>query len=409
MKTKPGKIISFLFLFLFTIALMVWLFSLKKPAVQIIEFEAYGSSMLVPVQIGGKSYNMIFDTGASTIVSPTIAAELGLETIDSVKTSDYYGNLSTKPVALLPEMTIGGMKFSDIKVDVMRPIQSFMICDVPVDGYIGLDIFSNMVIQFDLKAEQILVSNTVGKLLNRKKTKAFSFTNASKRTPRFPIFFSINNSNEHVIFDTGSSNYMYRLHNDVFEQMLDSGLITNQHIVDTINIESGDGRGLFGEQKDSIAYEVKFDSIDFLGIRLYNCKATTYTGPLGSVWGSPVLRLGKITVDNLNQHIYFEPYKNKKSFNLDPLLGFTLGKGKNKTWEVRQVIPGSVAAIKGIEKNYRYIKLNNLDLDSLSDCEMLTMNWQYEYTRDTVRCVFLNRDLDSIKVEFLKTEFVEDE
>lgn len=209
------------------------------------------------------------------------------------------------------------------------------------------------------------------------------------------------NAKERVLFDTGSSNYLYRLNTSIFHKMLKDEHLSSRNIIDTISSEFN-GRGLFGKQNDNFNYCVAIDSIEIMGKIIANYHAYTYgSRSQHSILGAPILGLGTVTIDNINSKIYFEPYV-KGSTDLSPKQGFkTQSNSENKSI-VKYVVAGSFAEKNGVKKGQRYIKLNNTYLDSLSLCDKLTYNWQNEYDKDIVECVFLDFDNNEFDITFIK-------
>lgn len=90
----------------------------------------------VQVSINGKSYNFLFDTGAPTVISTAVYAELGLEKKHKSTVKDSQKNKHEQIFTVLPEMTVDKVVFKDVGVVVMDFSVSELSC-FKIDGILG--------------------------------------------------------------------------------------------------------------------------------------------------------------------------------------------------------------------------------------------------------------------------------
>ncbi|MCS3529264.1 aspartyl protease family protein [Chryseobacterium sp. JUb7] len=90
----------------------------------------------VKVNINGKSYNFLFDTGAPTVISNAVYTELGLEKKHKSKIKDSQKNKQSQIFTELPEMIVDQVIFKNIGVVVMDFTVSELGC-FKVDGILG--------------------------------------------------------------------------------------------------------------------------------------------------------------------------------------------------------------------------------------------------------------------------------
>src|SRR5690554_5461706 len=124
-----------------------------------VEVEVYRHSLVVPVQIGGKTYSFQLDTGAPGSISEALYSELGLSSIDSSPSMDYYGNQRWVHNTVIPKVQIGNTIFSDINVGIVDPIQNFLSCDKTIGGYLGSLFFKDKILMIDLLGKEIVITN----------------------------------------------------------------------------------------------------------------------------------------------------------------------------------------------------------------------------------------------------------
>ncbi|NML71734.1 clan AA aspartic protease [Chryseobacterium sp. RP-3-3] len=90
----------------------------------------------VQVMINGKSYNFLFDTGAPTVISTAVYAELGLEKKHKSTVKDSQKNKHEQIFTILPEMTVDKAVFKDVGAVVMDFSVSELSC-FRIDGILG--------------------------------------------------------------------------------------------------------------------------------------------------------------------------------------------------------------------------------------------------------------------------------
>lgn len=392
--------LKFLFYTLVSLVLFTkWSNVSKSVHVESIDCHIFREVIIVPIIINNKEYNFKYDTGAPTSISKELFSELNLSIIDTVNAIDYYGNKSTILTSIIPELSIGGIRLKDKKVSVLRPIQDLKHCGIKVDGHLGNDILLNKVVHIDIKNDLFQISNSIEPFTGNKSKKGINFTKGTGGQPYIEISFTGKNAKERVLFDTGSSNYLYRLNTSILYKMLENKHLSYRNIIDTIS-SSFNGRGLFGKQKDKFNYRVLIDSIEVMGKSIVNYYAKTFSSlSQHSIVGAPILGLGSVTIDNISSKLYFRPY-DKAPADLSPKLGFTVQVNSENKTIVTNVLTGSFAEKNGIKKGQRYIKINDIDLDSLSLCDKLTYNWKIEYDKESIKCMFLDADNSEFYVTF---------
>ncbi|GGF73860.1 retroviral-like aspartic protease family protein [Wenyingzhuangia marina] len=371
----------------------------KNIHVRNIDCEIFREIIIIPVLINNKEYLFQYDTGASTSISKKLAKELNLTIKDTVNAMDYYGNVSTMTTSTLPEISIGEITLKNIQICILRPIQGLQSCGVIIDGYLGNDLLPNSTIHIDIKNKVFQVSNSAKPFIQDKSLIGVDFIK-NNGAPYIDIYFPGKNSSERVLFDTGSVNDLYRLNTIVFREMLKKGFLSPRNIIDTISSEYN-GRGLFGKQNDNFNYIVAFDSIEIMGKKIVNYKTNTFSSPANhSILGAKILSLGAVTIDYLNNKMYFETYA-REATDFSSKLGFKTNVNSDLKSIVTNVFAGSYAEKIGLKEGHQYIKINNTHFDSLSVCDKIIHDWNSEYNRDTIECVFLDFEDNEYVIRFI--------
>src|SRR5690554_4451191 len=245
-------------LLIFLVLLFIYFNSKTGNIYEKVEVEVYHHSLIVPMEIGGKTYSFHLDTGAPTSISRDLYFELCLNTTDSVPAIDYYGNQRWVLNSTIPEIQIGHATFSNIKVGIVDPVQSFLNCNKKIDGYLGSDFFRDKMLMMNLREKEIVITNNRSKLPIRRQDAIGLEFYGEQLSPLLKVEFSPL-VKEWVLFDTGSSNYFYHPTIENFDKMFTSGLIDSIKILDTLY--QSNGRGLFGLQKDSINLLIHYDTL----------------------------------------------------------------------------------------------------------------------------------------------------
>ena len=336
----------------------------SKKYYEVIPFETVSTNaMVVPVAIGGKVYNFQFDTGASTSISNELFAELNLTITDSLTVRDYYNNKMNVMQAILPDLSLGKTKFRNVKVGVIRPIQSLLPFGVKIDGYLGNDVLSNGVVQIDMLQHQLVIANSM-KSINVARHHSVDFHVNNQMIPYLDIQFPGTDASEKVMFDTGSANYYYRLEKKTFQKMIKTKQLSQKDILDTLGA-SANGSGIFGKQNEKEIYVVNFDRIRFVGQTIYNCPAYTFTSGYSSVVGSPFLQLGIVTINYRDQKFYFKPYTDQV-IDLGPKNGYKKKPNKESQMVFQTLLKDTLDEQNSNRKESIFRELNFLSLDSLS-------------------------------------------
>ena len=376
MNRKSG----FLLLLIFLVLLFIYINSRTGNIYEKVEVEVYRHSIIVPINIGGKTYSFHLDTGAPSSISEALYAELGLSATDSTPAMDYYGNRRWVPNSILPELQIGNTTFSDVNVGIVNPIQNFLYCDKTIDGYLGSDFFYDKMLMIDLLGKEIVITNDRSQLPVRRQDAMRLSVVGMQHAPvvdlKFPLKFE-----ESVLFDTGSSNYLYRPSLGKFKEIFSAGLIAPEMIIDTLY--TSEGRGLFGVQQDSINFVVRYDTLQVGNTKFTNFRTTTFggAGP-GSVLGAPLLSKGIVIVDWKYRHFYFNPYPDQMT-DFITTSGFELI-AKDDKFYTTSTRPESIAYSYGIRDGFLLTQLNDIHFEVLSECALFNFDWFYEWSKPEV-------------------------
>lgn len=362
---------------------------------EVVPFETFSSNaMVIPVTIGEKTYYFQFDTGASTSISKELYEELNLSIIDSAVSRDYYGNTKQVYQAVLPGLTIGKTRFDHIQVGIIRPIQNFSAYGRTIDGCLGNDVFSNGVVQIDMRNQQLIIANSI-QSIDVVSHHFVEFQVNEQMIPYLQIHFPGIGIKEEVMFDTGSANYYFRLEKNSFHKMVENKELQRKDIIDTLGF-SANGSGVFGKQNEKEIYLVNFDSIRFVGKTIYNCPAYTFSSGYSSVVGSPFLQLGIVTINYRDQKFYFEPYRDEL-IDLRKTPNRARHNSTKNQLAVQSLKTDSLTEKTTHRKDHIHKNLNFYSVDSLSSTELLKFGWPEELKVENREFLMLTIEKNHLK------------
>ena len=126
-----------------------------------IPFQDQRGAMIFQVEIGGKSYPMLFDCGATMCVTPKLWKELGLEDESAERYSDSQGNIVTSRRAKLPPVYLEGQCYEGLtamQLDIAN-IPGFSCYNIA--GVVGPEVIGQKVWTLDFESLTVTISDSL--------------------------------------------------------------------------------------------------------------------------------------------------------------------------------------------------------------------------------------------------------
>lgn len=123
-----------------------------KNNIETIELDYISDMPFVKVNIEGKTYNFLFDTGAPTVISSQIFQDLGLKKKAQGKVTDSQKNSKQQIFTLIPEMHVGAITFHDIGAIVLDFESPEFKC-LQMDGILGANQMAKLFLAHRLQQE----------------------------------------------------------------------------------------------------------------------------------------------------------------------------------------------------------------------------------------------------------------
>lgn len=273
-----------------------------------IPIELYSDFIVVPTTINGITYNFLFDTGAPTCISEDLLKKLKLEVKDSVNGVDFYGNKKWVKQTTISNLQFKEFEINNKTVSIIKVLQPFKHKKILIDGYLGSDVFANLIIKIDTKNKQLKVSKSHFNMKHGKTIAVKFSTYGSQNTPLLLTSYSDGSCQDTTMFDTGS-NRLYGIKMDTYNKLISNNSIKKENIIGTVASNDNYSSGLFGKHNDTtINYFAKIDSVSIGKLEMHGFPVLTLSNKHYSVLGAQFLNYGIVTFDFKNKVFYFEQY-----------------------------------------------------------------------------------------------------
>lgn len=257
---------------------------------------------VVNVEIAGKQYRFLFDTGAGTSISRKLLDEIKPKLMGRVKMGDSEAKSDSMGVYSMPEITLDGVTFKDIP-SVFLP-DSEIFVNLGLDGVIGSNLIRNSVVRFSSPDKTIMITDDPAKFeLDKLKSTTVNLT-PEQSLPIIKTFLVDKGYGDvELLFDSGSSD----LYNIAQRHLL---FFRERGMFNEGTISEGIGSGnytFFGPAPDVVKYRLRLPELKVANSTLKNVMIVATTNE-NSRMGAALLNYGNVTIDFINKRFYFEPF-----------------------------------------------------------------------------------------------------
>ncbi len=266
-----------------------------------ITFEYLKEKIIIPVTIEGKSYRFILDTGAPNIISKEIQALIKPELIETIPVNDATNNSENLSVVSVNSLYIGSTLFKNTATLVYDLNASKIFGCFKIDGFIGSNMLRNSIVQIDLDAKVVRLTNSK-KNLNLDKKDATKIKLVGVQSSPY-IWIELKNEKtgrNQVMIDTGSSSF-YDLSKKTYKQLKEANLFK------FYGKSSGAAAvSLFGDAPLNEHFRIGIPQMKINNFTITN-HITQTTNDNDSSIGLGILKYGVMTIDFKNKRFYFKP------------------------------------------------------------------------------------------------------
>jgi len=336
-----------------------------------IPYENMNGKLIISVEVNGKPYRFVFDTGMSiTMVNKKILDDLNHSTF-SVLSIDQSGKKDSLLVNKLNHIRIGDTDFGEVPVVTVDFDENPLIKCFNVDGYLGSNLFAHMAIRISSTEKTITLTDNSSTLqLNKEQSSELLFPSEENRLPFIKIRF-FDSDDDYVIepvqLDAGA-NHLYRLQLDHLTTLHEQGVVQ-----DIVKSAGSSSIGLFGNAEVEDMYLVKIPKMEINGATLNGLQVETIENQYSSI-GSSLFDYGTVTFDYINSLFYFEPFNevidvNEKLFPVSP----TVSDGK--------LVVGVIwdASLENqISIGDQIVSIDDIDYTNLEVCELMVKGVEFK-------------------------------
>lgn len=272
-----------------------------------VQYEYIESKIILPVELNGKIYRFIFDTGAPNIISSRLAEKIAVTAIDSLNVSDANDKSNIMKLVTIPRLKIGDLIFYNTKslVHKIKPNDIFECFNV--DGFIGSNILHNSVVQIVSNKQKLIITNDIKKLELKLRTGSKLKLIGSQKSPYVWLNIKGNGKNQ-VLLDTGmegSYDISLRVHSIFMKKNVYKPFVKGY---------GNSGIGIFGTGENNNQFRVLLNEVKLGNTVFKNVLGETTNGNNSRI-GSDFFEKGIATFDFKKKRFYFSPYTTKPNLS----------------------------------------------------------------------------------------------
>ena len=338
-------------------------------------------------------FHFLLDTGAGmTIVDKQLADSLGLQEAGTLPAAGI-GGLDVGKFARVDSIGFTDLSLYDLTVGVMDFTEINKFTAIPINGIIGYNLFSRLIVEIDYSGGKLNVYPPESKLFS-----GGADTLECEIESNHPIVKGlVNDSIEgRFRFDTGSQNFLD----------LNTPFVRNNNIKDDVLKELGEYEimGVGGSSKTSLVF---IKSLTFGKTRLPEIMTGLYEAETGIFStenvdgnvGGGVLGWFKVAFDYPHNKVYMT-LQEEPEINQGPFISGILLESDERGITIMRLIPGTPAEESELQIGDRLLRVNGEEVDSL---ELNDIYDKFEESSGKVLQLEVMRDGVSLRVE-LKLE-----
>lgn len=293
----------------------------RNPAFYVeVPYTTINGKIIIEAQVEGVPGKFIFDTGAPTYITYSLARRLSLESTNTQNILDAHNQSMTLEKTQLKRLSMGmpGINIEEIPVTIMP--EGHLIEQFGVDGMIGCELFPGAVVRIDSRQKKIIITDNI----------SLFHINLRNRLPLLHVqgqipFIELNvgvGVIETVMFDSGSGAFYEMISATASEALRENAaaLLSKGYGSSGIGMA---GAASAGEHNLIRLFELRVSTG-----RFQNIVTESMDAPYSRL-GSQLLDYGTVTIDYASSAFYFEPFESapqdlyKKRWNVD----FTMANG----------------------------------------------------------------------------------
>ncbi|MBE8714888.1 retropepsin-like aspartic protease [Sphingobacterium hungaricum] len=288
-----------------------------------IDFEFVNNKIIIPIEINGKVYRFLVDTGAPNMISRELYDLLQPQFLKEISISDSNNKKQNIDLVLVKELKIGTLLFENIESLVYDFNENPVLKCFGFDGFIGSNMLRNSIIQLDADKKEMILTDNVNRLtLNNKASTKIKLIGDQGSPYIWINLKGKDDGKEQLLIDTGMGG-LYSLSARNYKQF------QKEEIFEVIAKGKGSSSvGIFADVEPIERLKLLVPTFKLGNTRFKNVVTTTSTDNNSKI-GAGFLAHGIMTIDFINKKFYFEGKSNDIQIE-EPVFGFTPTLSQNK-------------------------------------------------------------------------------
>jgi len=346
--------------------------------------------IIVPLEINGKEYNFLFDTGAPTSISFEIQEEFDFKKVSQGTIRDTDRNKRKVNYVRVDQMRMGGLDFENFTAFVADFDANAVLACLDIDGIVG----SNMMYKYnwliDRKEKKMLVTNNA---LTYNKDEDFIIPFKADQQYNMKIVAKIGRASVTNISVDYGSNGSLTLPTNAYHKVKNAGIIDSAY-----TLIGSQQSGLFGK---ALEFKRELGSTDSLLLGDLELPTVGVKQGNSALLGTKILFNYKVGLDWQNRRVILQSYEEQK-FSLETF-GIIFGKDSEGKLIQLACVENGDAYQKGLRNGYRIIEINDLNTEGESGfCQFIELvNQSPKYLKIT----YLDSTKQEIEVEIDKFNY----
>jgi predicted aspartyl protease len=250
---------------------------------------------IVSVSLQGQAYQFLFDTGAPTVVSQTLAKRLKAPGLGTVRVLDALGNPARVPVVSVASIDLSGITVSGTPALVYED-DNPIFKSLRVDGILGSNALQKLIVSVSVRSNTIRFATAAP---TQPTATVLDYSQDAQGSPF--INLRVGGNWQRFLFDSGFEG-LADLSDEAMQTLPSAGAVA----VRTLHTENGysgiNGGGMMETR------HVRLENLQFPEATLLNVDATV-TGDSRSKIGAALFQLGDVTLDFEGKSFGFVPYR----------------------------------------------------------------------------------------------------
>lgn len=353
-----------------------------------IPFENKFGYFTIPVRIGGRTYNYIFDTGGYNTLTSQIIADNGLPELMEVEVGSANKIKSKIKLTKIPLLEIGNLKINNVGAFNFDFDESPSINCYTNGGLFGKSIIKNGVWQINAQDQKIIVTNDIHKLSNLDVATKIKVKLDKVYNPF--IKAKLNGKTHTFLLDFGFGGFLSLTEKD-------GDNLKTDNIIEILGEGATSANGILNES--TFIKPIESFSIGKQNLSnkfTYYAKSNNY-----NLIGSGITKYFIVTLNFEEKELYLTPIKTtqEQQEKEQSTFGFSLNRNEQNVY-VSKIFEGGSAEKSGLRLNDIILSVNAKDFANVGYCDF------YDYFRglldkdeDIVLVVKRNESQETIRIE----------